>query len=304
MADSEFEKFKKRFSKDGKDPTMADMPILANPPPMPGPGGLGRAAAGAVIKAVRGKIGATKDAKPPRASGPKSRKSGEKKPGKKTEPRDSGTFTSSRRIDDVKKSRGPYGTLATQGTRAVRKFEAPPSSAANVRGPQLPAVQGSRSVTTGGGQGGGGGAAPRLSATAVAAAASKGGSLPKDADKPSKAPEKRQAAGTYTKPYDKAEDAKSDLKKAAPPKPKAKPTEVKRDAMKAKRQGLNKGAKKFDSKNSAGAKGSRAAAKPRFKANWKNAAPTPMQARGGAKIDRGGGIIGAIKKARAKKSYF
>ena len=35
-------------------------------------------------------------------------------------------------------------------------------------------------------------------------------------------------------------------------------------------------------------------AKPSFKGNWKNAAPTAMQARGGARIDRGGGLFGSM----------
>ena len=39
---------------------------------------------------------------------------------------------------------------------------------------------------------------------------------------------------------------------------------------------------------------------PSFKANFKNAAPTAMQARGGARINRGGGLLGLIKRKMGK----
>jgi hypothetical protein len=39
---------------------------------------------------------------------------------------------------------------------------------------------------------------------------------------------------------------------------------------------------------------------PAFKGDWKGAAPTAMQARGGARINRGGGLLGLIKKKFGK----
>jgi hypothetical protein len=39
---------------------------------------------------------------------------------------------------------------------------------------------------------------------------------------------------------------------------------------------------------------------PAFKANFKGAAPTTMQARGGARINRGGGLLGMIKRKIGK----
>ena len=39
---------------------------------------------------------------------------------------------------------------------------------------------------------------------------------------------------------------------------------------------------------------------PAFKANFKGAAPTAMQARGGARINRGGGLLGMIKRKLGK----
>lgn len=37
-----------------------------------------------------------------------------------------------------------------------------------------------------------------------------------------------------------------------------------------------------------------------FSGNWVGAAPTEMQKRGGAKINRGGGLLGAIRKKMGK----
>jgi hypothetical protein len=37
-----------------------------------------------------------------------------------------------------------------------------------------------------------------------------------------------------------------------------------------------------------------------FKGNWKGAAPTEMQKRAGARIDRGGGLIGMLKRKMRK----
>jgi hypothetical protein len=39
---------------------------------------------------------------------------------------------------------------------------------------------------------------------------------------------------------------------------------------------------------------------PAFKANFKGAAPSAMQARGGARINRGGGLLGLIKRKFGK----
>ena len=39
---------------------------------------------------------------------------------------------------------------------------------------------------------------------------------------------------------------------------------------------------------------------PAFKGNWKGAAPSAMQARGGARINRGGGLLGLIKRKFGK----
>lgn len=104
MAESNFEKFKKRYE-------SGEIEVLANPPPLPGPAGLGRAVAGKVVKEVAKRVGrkAKSESKP--------RKS------------DSGTFTS--RVEATKKrERTPrekeqFGPLAKRPSSEVTKFKSP-----------------------------------------------------------------------------------------------------------------------------------------------------------------------------------
>jgi hypothetical protein len=54
------------------------------------------------------------------------------------------------------------------------------------------------------------------------------------------------------------------------------------------------------SKGPASGKMAYEAPKSNFKGNWVGAAPTDMQKRGGAKISRGGGLLGAVKRKLGK----
>lgn len=85
-----------------------------------------------------------------------------------------------------------------------------------------------------------------------------------------------------------------DSRKAAEaPKPKAKP----QAAPKAKKAASDAPKPKLKpSKAAAGQK----AKKPSFSGNWKGAAPTAMQARGGAKKTGNGGLLGAIRRKLGK----
>jgi len=85
-----------------------------------------------------------------------------------------------------------------------------------------------------------------------------------------------------------------DSRKAAEaPKPKAKP----QAAPKAKKAVSDAPKPKLKpSKAAAGEK----AKKPSFSGNWKGAAPTAMQARGGAKKTGNGGLLGAIRRKLGK----
>lgn len=159
MADSNFERFKKRFP----NGVPADK-IEAIPPPVPGPGGLGRYVVGRGVQAgIKKLVG---EAKPVRSSGPKSRKPAEaktpkpkapKKPKKPTEPRDSGTLTSKSRISDVRKSRGPYpvpalrrNTLpAVRGSNAVTRADTGGRALVKFKEPGKPAVRPTGTPSTG-----------------------------------------------------------------------------------------------------------------------------------------------------------
>lgn len=146
MAD-DFEKFKKMY-KDG------DTKMLANPPPMPGAGGVGRMIGGAVANAGRKKLMDTLN---------KSKEKGQKARSAK-EGRTGGTFTdkikNTRTRERTPKEKEKFGALvkredrmpAVQGGRALVKREdrmpAVQGSRALVkREDRMPAVQGSRSVS-------------------------------------------------------------------------------------------------------------------------------------------------------------
>lgn len=158
MADSNYERFKKRYKKVG------DIPVLAVPPPVPGPGGIGRYLTGRVVQegVKAGRKLLAGEGTPKRASGPRTRKPPEakkpkepkapktpKKTNKRTEANDSGTFTSARRISDIKKSRGPFpppayrpNTLpATRGANALTKADNGGRALVRYRGPETPAVR-------------------------------------------------------------------------------------------------------------------------------------------------------------------
>lgn len=189
MAD-DFEEFKKRYQS-GKIKEMAI------PAPLPGPGGIGRAVAGKVAQEVIKRVGGKKPDKAPSKKADKApSKSANKAPrsnsaakGDKQAPRQAGNFAG-RRMDDAKKSRGPFGTLATQGTREVTKYSTGPRSVANVstgsravttssprnRLPLPAGSSGSRSVVAGGKTnfGGGGARVVGPSSAATASGASKG----------------------------------------------------------------------------------------------------------------------------------
>lgn len=104
MAEDNFKRFKKRYE-------SGEIKVLANPPPLPGPAGLGRAVAGKVVKEVTKRVG------------------GKKKSESKPRNSDSGTFTS--RVEATKKrERTPrekeqFGPLAKRPSSEVTKFKSP-----------------------------------------------------------------------------------------------------------------------------------------------------------------------------------
>jgi len=106
MADSNFEKFKKRFK-------SGQIKELANPPPIPGPGGIGRAVAGKVAKEVVKRVGGKTAAK----SADKAKKS------------DSGTFTSrvekARTRERTPREKEQFGPLAKRPPSEVTKYSRP-----------------------------------------------------------------------------------------------------------------------------------------------------------------------------------
>ena len=251
----------------------------------------------------RRKVGPARDVKPGSAR-EKALKSGKKAP--------SGGLTTSRRMSDIKKSRGPFGTLAVRKDnlpavkkepgKSVVKSEAKPRNLARYEAQKggVSKIEGPKD--SGGGIGGkiarglyrgiGGPAIMLVSMTEPAGAGSdkpsgplmKGGKLPgykyedEKSDRlvsPAKiyapkrggGPEKRQGSSSPSMASPKSEAPK-------------KATEFKKKNLEANQKA---GAPKVLVKAPVKAP---AAKKPGFKGNWVGAAPTAMQARGGAKIKR------------------
>lgn len=205
-----------------------------------------------------------------------------KSPAKKGVP---GTSTESRRIADVKKSRGPFGQLvprketppakAEEPKRGIVKYEEPKRGVVKYEGPRPSAGgivgTGLRALAPAAWRTVGGPATMLVSMTTPAGEGSdkpsgplmKGGKLPgyKYLEESARGggPEKRQGSS-----------APSMARPAAPKKAAPKP-EVKKAAPKVAEK------KTF-------AKKAEAPAKPTFRGNWVGAAPTAMQARLGQKI--------------------
>lgn len=217
----------------------------------------------------------------------------------------SGTSTEARRFSDVKKSRGPFGQLTLrkenmpakveQPKRGVVKYEEPKRGITKYKPAKVEVPKAAGGA--GGGIGGtiargafrtvGGPAVMLVSMTQPAGEGSdkptgplmKGGKLPgyKYLDeKRGGGPERRQ--GPSAPSMDKKGGLEKPVKVDADKKRKA-------DEFRAKLQGQRPGGK-APVKAAPKAPVKAAPAKPKFKGNWVGAAPTEMQARGGARIRR------------------
>lgn len=281
MAD-DFEEFKKRYQ-------SGQTKMLSNPPPLPGPAGIGRAVVGMGVQtgirnmknlSSKGPKEAAKetakDASKSASKGSKSQRSNSSSKSDKETKRSAGNFAG-RRMDDAKKSRGPYGTLATQGTREVTRFTRGPRDVARASEASSKAVTkyqspGSNAVTVAGGRGNFGGGkivGPSNAARSVGAGKGFNPALKGDdqrsnkSDKTDRKPtELRKASGTYTASYDKKPTSNSAAKTdkqtvGAPATNRTFGTQFKSDAAKkfaSKGQGQAAGVKKQNSTSNQGAK--------------------------------------------------
>ena len=240
----------------------------------------------------RKKVGPAKDVKPGSAREKAATGKTSKKPA-------SGGLTSERRFSDVKKSRGPFGQLTVRKdnlpvvkkdpSRAVVKSEAKPRNLARYEA-QKGGVSKIEAPKAGGAGIGGtiarglyrtvGGPAIMLASMTTPTGDGqedkprgplmKGGKLPGYTYLPDK---KREGGG----PEKRQGSESPSLKREAP-----KASEFRKKNLEANK----KAGKKPDKAPAKAAPKAAEPKKPGFKGNWKGAAPTAMQARGGAKIKR------------------
>lgn len=302
MAESEFERFKKRYPGGKKD-----MKVQAIPTPLPGPGGIARFIGGKaaqtgirMFKDIAKEVaeGTAKTAKKPaKRTEPRdsSAKSVKKPAAKKTEPRDSGTLTSKSRMDSAKKSRGPFPVPARRGNTLPARVDNKGRAIVRYNEPGVPAVRNSnmtrparvvgvssagRKALVGAGAAGmmAGGyyAAKKMGEKDRANAANRsetktgiiGGAGVTGTGNP-RNPHQLGANATERKYFYGDKDKKAPI-------PKARPAQQKKSV--AAKPAERKTFKKPD-----------APKKPAFKGNWVNAAPTEMQARAGARRKFGRG---------------
>ena len=258
----------------------------------------------------RRKVGPAKDVKPGSAREKALKGNSPKKPA-------SGGLTSSRRLSDVKKSRGPFGQLTVRkdnlpavkkepsraivkrGEGAVKKYEAPKTGVQKYEAPKA-----------GGSQGGVGGRIARgIGSRALLTAGflldpstfdyKGGGKAGEGSDKPSGPLMKGGKLPGYKYVDEKTDRLVSPAKVYAPKggggperRQGSESPSLKREAPKAaefKKKNLDANKKAGKKPDKAPAKATPKAAEPKkpgFKGNWVGAAPTEMQKRGGAKIKR------------------
>lgn len=289
MAEDDFEEFRKRYSS-GK------LKQLANPPPVPGPGGILRAATGRAAQEIAKRVRTPK--KKSSSSGPKSRKS------------ESGTFTS--RVDAMRKrERTPrekeqFGPLAKRKTTEVTPYKRPGGPVKKYERPGGPVTKYERpggsvarqqasntadkrdlAVARGGDKGRIVGISPTgkmvLGGAAVGAAAyadynsrpSKGSAQETASGKTDKMTVNRREGGGGMAPS--AASGKTDRQGSQSSK-----DNQGKQSFKDKMQGRNwkggKTEKKVERKATP-----KAESKPKFKGNWRGASPSAMQARGGVR---------------------
>lgn len=226
----------------------------------------------------------------------------------------SGTSTETRRFSDVKKSRGPFGQLTLRKEnmpakvekpkRGIVKYEEPRRGVTQYKPAKVEAPKAGTPKGAGGGIGGtiargvyrtvGGPAVMLVSMTQPAGEGSdkptgplmKGGKLPgyKYLDENRGGPKSRQGSsvpsmakkgGPEKRQGSSSPSAASDADKKR-----------KADEFRAKLQGQRPDGKAKAVVKPPAKSAAKATDKPKFKGNWVNAAPTEMQARGGARIRR------------------
>lgn len=273
MAEDDFEEFRKRYSS-GK------LKQLANPPPVPGPGGILRAATGRAAQEIAKRVRTPK--KKSGSSGPKDRKS------------ESGTFTS--RVDAMRKrertprEREQFGPLAKRRTTEVSPYKRPGGPVTKYERPGGPVTKYERpggavarqqasntadkrdlAVSRGGDKGRIVGVSPAGKMLLGGAAAGAAGYAAYNA-RSDKSAAQESAPGKADKGAVKRREGGGGMTQSASGK----------QSFKDKMQGRNwkggKTEKKVERKAAP-----KAESKPKFKGNWKGAAPTAMQARGGVR---------------------
>jgi hypothetical protein len=247
MADSEFERFKKMFPGGKKD-----MNIKAIPVPLPGPGGIARAVVG---KGVQSGVRRFSDV----AKGDKTTKMKTRQGTERKDPMEPRVVDSGRSKALEKTRRGDSGPTKMKDRKGLeikqpeRKSAAPPSRMSTGK---KAAIAGGAGVAVG--SMAGIEMAKRMKARSAAAR-----------DRVESNQSVQRSSYDTKNPTQRPYDASSSPKKAAPPKPKARPAKA---AEKAPKRTMKKAAPKVVKAKPA---------KPKFKGNWVGAAPTPMQARAG-----------------------
>jgi hypothetical protein len=249
MADSEFERFKKMFPGGKKD-----MNIKAIPAPLPGPGGIARAVVG---KGVQSGVRRFSDV----AKGDKTTKMKTRQGTERKDPMEPRVVDSGRSKALEKTRRGDSGPTKMKDRKGLeikqteRKSAAPPSRMSTGK---KAAIAGGAGVVVG--SMAGIEMAKRMKARSAAA---------RDRVESNQSVQRSSYSQTNPtqRPYD-ASKSPASLDREKPVKPKLRPA---KEAKKQVRKQAPKKAKAAPKK----------AEKPKFKGNWKNAAPTPMQARAG-----------------------
>jgi hypothetical protein len=239
---------------------------------------------------VKGAEKRTVVAAAPKKAAPKKSGPNKKRPGKS----ESGTLTSRSRIDDIKKSRGPFGTLAKRannlpkaaegGSKSVRRFGDYDAKLDAGRSRIVGLSPLGKAAVIGAGGAGLGAAAYMTPANKSTASERKGGG-----------PERRQGSSAPSVARKSEPMSNADVQKAYQSintgdqtdrpvtevrrriaTPKTRPADHNTSAKTKKKVENRKVEKKVERKKPA-------AERSKFKANWKNAAPTAMQKRAGVR---------------------
>lgn len=254
MADSEFERFKKKFPGGKKD-----INILAIPAPLPGPGGLGRAIVGRGAQSVIRRFSDV--TKADKVTQMKGRDGLARKPMKK--PEEPKVVESGRSKALEKTRQGGGGPTKMKDRKGLeRKDPMEPKRSIEPKPESKPVSRSFSAVPIG--------SAPKGMIEAKSGVA-------KDRSKPMSTASVQESYQQLNRKHGTQRPV-TEVSRAIPI-PRAKPDRPKKDAKPKAKPVAKKSAPKAKAK-----------AKPaiRFKGNWQNAAPTAMQARMGQRIKRKG----------------